>query len=105
MRLYIGNTPEELLKFCKEYSILVEGYSPIATGKLLQSQGICAIADKYGVSIPQLCIRYVLQRGALPLPKTTHVKYMIQNAAVDFTISEDDMDYLVAFKDTNNINI
>ncbi|MEI6695650.1 MAG: aldo/keto reductase [Bacteroidota bacterium] len=97
VRFFIGDTPEEILKFCSEHKILVEGYSPIATGRLLTNNEIRKIADKYSVTIPQLCIKYILQRGALPLPKTTHVEFMIKNAQVDFVINEDDMKYLNAF--------
>ena len=49
------------------------------------------MAAKYGVGIAQLCIRYCLQLGLLPLPKTTNVEHMRSNAAVDFVISDEDM--------------
>ncbi len=96
VRFYAGNTPEEIIDYCQVHGILVEGYSPIATGKLLASVELKALAAKYGVTVPQLCIRYVLQRGALPLPKTTHEEYMAQNADVDFEISIGDMKMLCA---------
>jgi len=92
---FIGNTPVKIQEYCLKHDILVEGYSPIATGKLLTNKKISAIAEKYKVTIPQLCIRYVLQRGALPLPKTTHEEFMIQNADVNFLISDENMEYLL----------
>lgn len=52
------------------------------------------MADKYGVSVAQLCIRYDLQLGTLPLPKTANPEHMKENAAVDFEISEEDMEAL-----------
>jgi diketogulonate reductase-like aldo/keto reductase len=52
------------------------------------------LAEKYGVSVPQLCIRYDLQLDLLPLPKTANPAHMKNNADVDFIISEEDMDYL-----------
>lgn len=61
---HISNTPLELIKFCQENDIVIEAYSPIAHGEILHQPEIKAIADKYGVSVPQLCIRYVLQLGA-----------------------------------------
>jgi diketogulonate reductase-like aldo/keto reductase len=48
----------------------------------------------YGVTVPQLCIRYCLQLGMLPLQKTTKAAHMLTNAAVDFEISEADMEAL-----------
>ncbi|MYS36744.1 diketogulonate reductase-like aldo/keto reductase [Streptomyces sp. KhCrAH-43] len=89
--LHAGNTPEELLAFCAERNILVQAYSPIAHGTLLDSREIKAIAEKYQVSVPQLCIRYTLQLGTQPLPKTANPEHMRSNAALDFEISEADM--------------
>lgn len=51
-----------------------------------------------GVKIPQLCIRYTLQLGAISLPKTANPEHMKSNAGVDFEISAEDMDILKNFK-------
>jgi diketogulonate reductase-like aldo/keto reductase len=53
-----------------------------------------AIAEKYGVSVPQLCIRYTLQLGCVSLPKTANPEHMRANAQVDFVISGADMEAL-----------
>lgn len=68
---------------------------------MLKNPNLQQIADKYGVSVPQLGIRYLLQLGALPLPKTLSEDHMRHNATVDFTISDDDMALLkqVTFND------
>lgn len=92
--VHIGNTPQELIDYCQKNDILVEGYSPVAHGEILKHEGIKAMADKYGVSVAQLCIRYDLQLGTLPLPKTANPEHMKENAAVDFEISEEDMEAL-----------
>ena len=91
---HISNTPKELIKYCEEQGILVEAYSPIAHGELIKNSAVADIAKKYGVSIPQLGIRYTLQLGLLPLPKTANPAHMESNADVDFVISDEDMDYL-----------
>lgn len=56
------------------------------------------MADKYGVSVPQLCIRYTLQLGLISLPKTGNPAHMQTNAEVDFEISAEDMEALRHFK-------
>ncbi len=56
------------------------------------------MARKYSVSVPQLCIRYALQLGAVALPKTANPAHMATNAQVDFTISAEDMETLKHFK-------
>lgn len=91
---HIGKTNEELLQFCKDNDLLVEGYSPIATGRLLDNADIKKIAENYQRSIPQLSIRYLLQKDILPLPKSVHEEYILDNAKVDFTISDEDMAFL-----------
>jgi len=91
---HISNTPFDLIRYSQEKDILVEAYSPIAHGELLKNQEVADIAEKYGVSIPQLGIRYTLQMELLPLPKTANPDHMKENAEVDFIISDEDMDFL-----------
>lgn len=88
---HISNTPKELIAFCEKEGILVEAYAPIAHGKVLKNKEIAAMANKYGVTVAQLCIRYDLQLGTVALPKTANPAHMKENAAVDFTISDEDM--------------
>ena len=92
--VHASNTPFSLIAYCESKGILVEAYSPIAHGEVLKNQTVAAIAKKYEVSVPQLCIRYDLQLGTLPLPKTANAEHMKNNADVDFVISEEDMDQL-----------
>ena len=99
---HISNTPLELIDFCQKNDIAIEAYSPIAHGEILSQPEIKAIADKYGVSVPQLCIRYTLQLGAISLPKTANPEHMESNAKVDFTISAEDMEVLKNFKKIEN---
>lgn len=96
--MHISNTDKELIAFCKKQGILVEAYSPIGHGEVLKNSGIKAIAEKYGVSVAQLCIRYVIQSGAVALPKTANKEHMKDNAAVDFEISDTDMNVLADMK-------
>ena len=100
--LHISNTPLELVEFCQKNGIAVEAYSPIAHGEILHQPEIAAMADKYGVSVPQLCIRYVLQLGTIALPKTANPAHMENNAQVDFEIEAGDMELLKHFKHIEN---
>lgn len=93
--LHISNTDKDLVDYCKEQNIQVEAYSPIAHGEALKNPAIAAMAQKYGVTAAQLCIRYVIQLGTVALPKTADSAHMKDNAAVDFVISDADMDALV----------
>lgn len=86
-----GNTPSELIDYCQAKNILVEAYSPIAHGEILNNERVAVIARKYGVSVPQLCIRYTIQLGTVSLPKTANPDHLRSNSQVDFSITDEDM--------------
>jgi diketogulonate reductase-like aldo/keto reductase len=92
--VHISNTPTALIEYCHEQGILVEAYSPIGHGELLKNNSIEVIAEKYKVSVAQIGIRYCLQLGLLPLPKTANKEHMKTNSELEFVISETDMDFL-----------
>ena len=96
--MHISNTNIELIEFCKKNDILVESYSPIAHGEALKNKEITIMADKYKVSLAQLCINYVIQLGTVALPKTANPTHMKSNSEVDFTISDEDMKTLINMK-------
>ena len=89
--VHVGNTPSDLLEYCALKRVLVQAYSPIAHGAILGNPTVAEVAERYGVSIPQLCIRYTLQLGTQSLPKTGNPEHMRDNAQVDFVISNEDM--------------
>ena len=91
---HVSNTPFDVIDYCKEKGIQVEAYSPIAHGEALKNPKIVEIANKYGVSVAQLCIRYCLQLDMVVLPKTANPAHMRTNADVDFIISDEDMSFL-----------
>lgn len=91
IRVHIGHVPTELIDFCEQAGILVEAYSPNATGRLLKVPEVCAMAEKYHVTVPQLASRFVLQLGLLPLPKSVHEERIRENAKLDFEINSNDM--------------
>ncbi|WP_421879106.1 aldo/keto reductase [Marinoscillum sp.] len=91
---HISNTPFDLIEFCEKNDILVEAYSPIGHGELFKNEQIASMAEKYEVSVPQLSIRYCLELGLLPLPKTANLDHMHNNADLDFEISNEDLETL-----------
>lgn len=95
---HVSNTPHELIKYSQEKGMLIEAYSPVGHGELFKNNQIAKMAEKYGVSVPQLGIRYTLQLNLLPLPKTANSDHMKNNADVDFEISEADMTILKAME-------
>ncbi|BDR58205.1 aldo/keto reductase [Xylocopilactobacillus apicola] len=97
---YIGFTEPKISKFCQENDILVEAYSPLATGLMLNNPTVKEIAAKYQVTSAQLALRFVLEKGALPLPRSTQEKHIIDNAKLDFELTSTDLELLSELKDT-----
>ena len=91
---HISNSPLELIDHCQSKGIVMEAYSPVAHGEALKNAKIAEMAKKYGVSVPQLCIRYDIQLGMIVLPKTANPEHMKSNADVEFEISAEDMEAL-----------
>lgn len=92
---HIEHHQAETDAYCKAKNILVEAYSPLGIGKLLSHPEIMNMAEKYGKTPAQICIKYDLQHDTLPLPKSTHEHRIIENAAIDdFEISKEDMAFL-----------
>lgn len=95
---HISNSPLELIDYCTAKDIVLEAYSPVAHGEAMKNPSIVEMAKKYGVSVPQLCIRYDIQLGMIVLPKTANPEHMKANAEVDFIISDEDMLFLKTIK-------
>ena len=96
---HICCTPVDVIKFCQENDIVVEAYSPIAHGRALGNKNIVAMAEKYGVSVAQLCIKYTLQLDTVSLPKASSKEHIEDNMKLDFEISEEDMIELMKLND------
>lgn len=72
---------------CKEGKLKVIGVSNFQISdieSLVNTAEIKEMADKYGATVPQLCIRYTIQLGAVSLPKTGNAEHTKSNAQVDF---------------------
>lgn len=97
--VHAGNTPTGLISYCREKNILVESYSPIAHGEILDNPQVAAMAERYGTSVAQVCIRYTIQLGTVSLPKTANPEHMRANAELSFEISDEDMETLRTLED------
>ena len=99
IRFFIGHAQPDVVDFCQREGIQLTAYSPLATGKILANSEISAVAERYGKSVAQICIRYCLQKGVAPLPKSTHPERIRQNADVDFEIADEDIAQLDGLSD------
>ena len=87
-----GLMQAELVEFCRSHGMLIEAYSPLGTGRMLTNETLQSIAAKYNKSVAHVCIRWVLQNGVLPLPKSITPSRIQDNTNVfDFVLSDEDM--------------
>jgi len=92
IRLCPGDTQAEVAAYCRANGMLLEAYSPLGTGKIFHVPAMQALSQKYGRSIAQICIRWSLQRGYLPLPKSVTPERIKENADVfGFELSPEDV--------------
>jgi diketogulonate reductase-like aldo/keto reductase len=89
IRWFVGNTQEATTAWCQQRGVLVEGYSPLATGELLEGGKLDAIAKRVGRTPAQVALRYLLEKDVLPLPKSVTPKRIQENADLDFTLDAD----------------
>ena len=99
---HISNSPLELIDYCTAKGMVMEAYSPVAHGEAMKNPAIAEMAAKYGVSVPQLCIRFDIQLGMVVLPKTADPEHMKTNAEVDLIISEEEMQALKTIRHIEN---
>lgn len=96
-----GYSQLAVLDYCRKSDILVEAWSPIGQARLLADPFINEIASSYHKTVAQICVRYALQCGVLPLPRSKSVEHMRDNKDVfDFELSAFDMSQLMCFPQT-----
>lgn len=90
-----GQMQEETLEFCYENGIVVEAWSPLGSGKMLKKEQLIKIAEKYNISVAQLCLKWCLQNNVLPITKSVNEERMKKNLDLEnFNISKEDLNYL-----------
>lgn len=93
IRLHPEHIPTENIRFCRKNDILIEAYSPFATGKIFGGKKYAEIAEKYGKTVAQVLVRWSYQNGFLPLPKSVNEQRIKENHDIfDFELSQEDMD-------------
>lgn len=83
----------------KEFGTHVMAWAPVAEGRnnFFTNPVLEAIGTKYGKSVAQVALRWLLQRDVIIIPKSTHVERMEQNIDIlDFALSDEDMNAIAA---------
>ena len=92
IRFHPGMMQQEIISFCKGNGLIVEAWSPLGQGKVLSDPVLQEIADRYGKSTAQVCVRWCLQHEICPLPKSVTPNRIKANADVfDFVLTDEEM--------------
>ncbi|STD58721.1 aldo/keto reductase [Empedobacter falsenii] len=92
IEIHPGHSQPELVDFCKQHDLLVEAWSPLGSGRILENELIVSLADKYNVSVGQICINYCLAKEILPLPRSSSEKNIEANlTSNNFKLSVEDV--------------
>ena len=95
IKLHPGVIQDETVKYCIQHRILLEAWSPLASGSIFDNEDMQKLAKKYNKSIAHICIRWCLDRGFLPLPKSVTPSRIIDNTRVfDFSLEKADIELL-----------
>lgn len=90
----------ETVQFCQARNIAVEGWSPLGRQRLNQEPLLLELAQQYGVSLAQLCLKFARQCGVIPLPKSANPQRARQNLELDFTLAQADVERILAMPET-----
>ena len=88
-----GHNQKETVEFCKKHGMVVEAWSPLGRGVILENEFLSEIAKRYNRTIAQICLRWIIQQGIVALPKSVTLERIKSNFEIfDFELSEEDMD-------------
>lgn len=99
IEIHPGLNQNDTVGFCKEHDIVVEAWGPLSQGKLFKITDLDELTDRYHKTVAQICLRWHLQRGIIPLPKSVNSSRIAENADIfDFELTPEDMTYISRIK-------
>lgn len=96
----------EILTYCKESDIQVVAWSPISRGRIFSNDLMVRLAEKYNKTIAQIALKWHMQRGVIPIPKSSNEDRIKENIDLfDFEISTEDMKNIDSLNEGDDISI
>ena len=100
IKLCPGETQESVVDYCRKQDILLEAYSPLGTGEIFDVPDMKKLSEKYNKSIAQIALKWSLQMGFLPLPKSVTPSRIRENIELfDFELSQEDLKMIAGLED------
>ena len=99
LKLCPSVTQPEAVEYCRKNGIVVEAYSPFGTGGIFKVEEMRRLADKYGKTIGQICLRWCMQKDFVSLPKSANPMRIKENTEIfDFELTDEDIDLISNLK-------
>lgn len=93
LEFHPGYWQKDVTEFCKKHNIVVEAWSPLARGKVFGNELLQSIADHHQKSVSQITLRWIIQMGAVPIPKSTTKERILENLEVfDFQLDDEEVE-------------
>ena len=95
IEMHPGLPQDDTVSYCQENGIVVESWGPLARGKIIDAGLLDSLAHKYGKTPAQIALRWLLEKGVVPLPKSVTPARIVENTQIfDFDISADDLAFI-----------
>lgn len=92
VEIHPQNSKEDMLKYCDKNNIQLVAWSPIMRGGVFSNELIIKLSEKYKKTIAQIVLRWHVQRGVIPIPKSSNEERIKENLDIfDFELSSEDM--------------
>ena len=97
---------EEMLQYCQKNNIQLVAWSPIMRGRVFSNELIIGLSEKYKKTIAQIILRWHVQRGVIPIPKSSNKERIKENLNIfDFEISNEDMEIINSLNESDSVSV
>lgn len=106
VELHPQNSKNEMLDYCNKNKIQLVAWSPIMRGGIFSNELIIGLSEKYKKTIAQIVLRWHVQRGVIPIPKSSNEGRIKENFDIfDFELSTDDMEAINSLDEGYNTSV
>ena len=106
VELHPQSSKEYLLDYCNDNNIQLVAWSPIMRGRIFSNELIIGLSEKYKKTIAQIVLRWHIQRGIIPIPKSSNEGRIKENLDIfDFELSADDMNAINSLNEGDSISV
>ena len=100
------NSKNNMVDYCNEHNIQLVAWSPIMRGKIFSNELIMSLSEKYKKTIVQIVLRWHIERGVVPIPKSSNEERIKENFDIfDFNISSEDINAINSLNEGDSISV